>query len=121
MGLAFPLTWKRKGLTCSVWVHAIRGQVVELCVWITMSPTIASSICMNISMYVHSTTYVVTSEPVISRCGGQLPSLLCPCSEAHSCLLQPWSVMHAACCFGELLNVNFSSYYLLYEEARTGK
>lgn len=106
MGLAFPLTWKRKGLTCNVWVHAIHGQVFELCVCITMSPTIASSMCMNISMYVHSTAYVVTSEPVISRCGGQLLSLLGPCSEAHSCPLQPWSVMHAARCFGELSNVN---------------
>lgn len=92
MGLAFPLTRKRKGLTCNVWKHAIHGQVFELCVCITMSPTIASSTSMNISMYVYSTTYVVTSEPMI-------PSLLGPCSEAHSCLLQPWSAMPGSMLF----------------------
>lgn len=85
-----------------------------------MSPTIASSMSMNISMYAYSTTYVVISEPMISRCG-QLPSLLGPCSEAHSCLLQPWSAIPAACCFGELSNVNISSSDPLYEEARTGR
>lgn len=99
MRLAWPLTWKGKRPMCNV-------QVFELCVYITMSPTIAIPMCMNISMYVHSTTHVVTHEPVINV--DTSPPFQGPALEAHSCLLQPWSVMPAASCFGELSNVNIS-------------